>query len=239
MNLYEYVKGNPINGIDPSGQLACCCCCVKSVEIKNVTFINAGQIPGLPGVHCGNRFEVHVQTEYKGGQQGKSDCRLEWWENTDLVPEHYRKKGIEANTWTDVYAKITGIAQNNITGSPGGTTGWRNRRKPCPGIGGALMIDPPALTLTPGRTDTRNTYFRITVRSSPGCCSVPSLTATASQTTVVTGGLCTSSTFTNTFNNVGVMVPHSGGGFTVGQGVNLGGGFSGGFSHQQPQQPAP
>ncbi|MBI3459881.1 RHS repeat-associated core domain-containing protein [Candidatus Acetothermia bacterium] len=158
INLYEYVDSEPTAYTDPIGMQKCCCCCIVDAEIKNSKQIN-------DATTWGHSFDVEIKLEYKESDKA-SDCTLQWWEKTDLMPQWQKDAGLKDNDWNDIYKAF-----------PTSSTfdGWRTgRKKPCPGNETATITDPPALTKVSGRNASRTLYFAIWLKSAPDCpCSNP------------------------------------------------------------------
>jgi len=117
-SLYEYVKGNPLNAVDPYGTTTkgiCKCCCPDSVAFENVNwvavkknkYIEIKPLPeSLPAV-VGHQFDIKFKWTWEDTKDPvkKSDrpCTVKWEEDPGDNP--YKLSG---HKWTDGYNDLTG-----------------------------------------------------------------------------------------------------------------------------------
>jgi YD repeat-containing protein len=157
--LEEYLSGITRSGVAALlTTVQHCCCCINDLRTPlNVTKTN------IPGGAFYIKFDTEIDLEYKLWDQNyNGDCTLEWWEKTSMP----YTRAMKADTWTDMTQDPQTSASFNHS--------WNCRDNKCP---------PPHKTTVkdtddgPGwpkgfpanLTATYVLYFKITVKSTPGC----------------------------------------------------------------------
>lgn len=121
----------------------------------------------------GHQFDTVMSMYYRqiGAGEREGDCKLEWWELTNIP----YLRGMAEDVWKNIFRDYP----QSPTFDP-----WRNRSKPCPGRdpNRIVITDPPSLAKRRGRNAKRYLCFRIIIRSTPGCrCRYSYLMVTAKQ----------------------------------------------------------
>jgi RHS repeat-associated protein len=102
-NLYviaqnDLVSGSDVLGLqkwhgaeDAGGRAGCCCCCVNDVRTGSISptitwAAGRPHPPYSPSNAYGYQFEVETITEWIPATRYEGDCKLEWWEWSNVVP---------------------------------------------------------------------------------------------------------------------------------------------------------
>ena len=184
INAFVYCRLNPVNLMDPSGELCgACCCCPDSL-----TFISSSltiKHPLLePGKLFGHYFEIDARVSLLASDQTEaSPCSVQWWENTSHSPANTRNRA-RSNCPDGVWCEKTERPKRYPSGllecGSGTLSNWcqfeedfRNGKVPCPptSIRKVKLFDAPSLLTDKNAWSMRILYFHVTLKGSCGSCS--------------------------------------------------------------------
>jgi RHS repeat-associated protein len=103
-NQYQYVASSPIGRFDPSG-LECCCCCAEKISIDKLKADKSRNDLGKLEDGIGNELEFKIEiSKKKIDKESNNECGIEWFENSNSVPDWYTKDyGVKNDTWADIF----------------------------------------------------------------------------------------------------------------------------------------
>ena len=172
-NVYRYVRGNPIRGVDAYGladQCDCLCCCVDSAAILNerrYEFWKHHEIWGIRG-YWGHSFSHEASLLHL--MEPGPKCKIQWFECSSTGTNYEGLHKVEPGEWLDILTdeKLMAVVE----------TDWRDYL-------GCKQFVPPGEGLKLNWRDipsvpypqSREAKIAVRVSSGEGCpCSTPSVT---------------------------------------------------------------
>jgi hypothetical protein len=150
------------------GKWKCCRCCVEDVKLQNIKDFET-KWPYKE--RKGNSFDVVITVSFIPDLSKKCEvCALRWGEKMTHPPAWYKKHGVQANTWTDMFPILTSKEMGALRATI--WQEWENlMKKAAEGKIGCLSTYEITITDTPAsgkNSPAQVNEFAITVESSTG-----------------------------------------------------------------------
>jgi hypothetical protein len=175
LNLYGFVDNDSIRRFDLLGNCAGCCECATSIDITNIPYFEPEPLLGRNGHRLGHRLSITINLSYTTCTSADPKAKLEYVENTDVVPDFLFELGMRPNKDFDTYGALLKVKK-----SPPGFAIWEFRNEframPCSGKRSILITDSPQMGVKLGEVRSTTTITEVRV-TNPSACPLKSVSA--------------------------------------------------------------